>query len=277
MWPSGDSAGENVPMTVISQRSARTDTARSVLVAVLAVLQTVVAGLAGAGVLGAEPIGAVARAYRTPLLAAGWTFAIWGPIYLGILVYAVYQLLPAQRRRQVHRMTGWWMVAAGVFNTGWILSFGARWVPLAELAIIALLVCLAVVFGRLSRVPATGVAERVALRGPVALYTGWVSLATVLGTAATGVWAGLPGDGALAVVAAVVVLLAAAAIITWVVVSGTAVVGYAVAVVWGLIGIAFNDPPIGVAGAASLCVLLTAFAAARRVSASGNPMRAAFG
>jgi benzodiazapine receptor len=263
-------------MTVIS-RSAQTDTVRSVLVAVLAVLQTVVAGLAGSGALGGEPIGVVARAYRTPLLAANWTFAIWGPIYLGILVYAGYQLLAGQRRRQVHRATGWWMVAAAVFNTGWILSFGARLVPLSELAIIGLLVCLAVVFGRLSRVAATGVAERVAMRGPIALYTGWVSLATVLGTAATGVWAGLPGDGALAVVAAVVVLLAAGAIATWVVVSGTAVVGYVVAVIWGLIGIAFNDPPIAVAGAASLCVLLIAFAAARRVSTSGNPSRAAFG
>jgi translocator protein len=264
-------------MSVLSQRSAQLDTARSVVVAVLAVVQIVVAGLAGAGGLGTEPIGEVARAYRTPLLAANWTFAIWAPIYLALLVYAGYQLLPAQRRREVHRQTGWWMAWAAVFNASWVLSFGARLVPLAELAIIALLVCLAVVFGRLSRQAASGVAERVALRGPVALYTGWVSLATVLGTAATGVWVGLPGDGALAVVAAVVVLLAAAAVVTWVVVSGTAVVGYAVAVVWGLIGIAFNEPPIGVAGAASLCVLLVAFAAARRVSTSGNPVRAAFG
>jgi len=264
-------------MTVISQRSARTDTARSVLVAVLAVLQTVVAGLGGAGKLGGEPIGAVARAYPTPLLAANWTFAIWAPIYLGFLVYAVYQVLPAQRSRRVHRVTGWWLAASAVFNAAWVVSFGDRLVPLAELAIVALMVSLAVVFGRLSRTPATGVVERVALRGPIALYTGWVSLATVLGTAATGVWAGLPGDGALAVVAAVVVLLAAAAIIIWVVVSGSAVVGYAAAVVWGFTGIALNDPPIGVAGAAAFGVLLTAAAAARRVSTAGNPTRAAFG
>ena len=64
---------------------------------------------------------------------------------------------------------------------------------LAELLIIALLVVLAVVFGRLSREPAADVTERVAFRGPIALYTGWVSVAMVLGTAATGVWAGLPG------------------------------------------------------------------------------------
>jgi benzodiazapine receptor len=264
-------------MTVMSQRSARTDTARSVLVAVLAVVQTVVAGFGGAGKLTGESVGVVARAYPTPLLAANWTFAIWAPIYLGFLVYAVYQALPGQRQRRVHRETGWWLAASAVFNAGWILSFGSRLIPLAELAILALLVSLAVVFGRLSRTPASGIVERVALRGPISLYTGWVSLATVLGTAATGVWAGLPGDGALAVVAAVVVLLAAAAITTWVVVSGTSVVGYAVAVIWGLTGIALNDAPTAVAGAAALCVLLTAGAAARRVTTAGNSTRAAFG
>jgi hypothetical protein len=264
-------------MTVTSQRSAQTDTVRGGLVALLAVLQVVVAGLAGAGRLVGDPVGVVANSYPTPLLAAGWAFAIWGPIYLAFLVYAGYQVLPGQRRRAVHRETGWWMAASAVFNMGWIVAFGARWLPLAELLIVALLVSLAVVFGRLSRIPAAGVAERVMLRGPVALYTGWVSLATVLGTAATGVWIGLPGDGALAVVAAVVVLLAAAAIVTWVVVSGTAVVGYAAAVVWALIGIALNNPPDGVAAAAILAVLVVLGAAARRVSTSGNPMRAAFG
>ena len=50
------------------------------------------------------------------MLAADWTFAIWGPIYLAFLGYAVYQLLPASDA-QVHRETGWWLVASAVFNT----------------------------------------------------------------------------------------------------------------------------------------------------------------
>ena len=85
----------------------------------------------------------------------------------------------------------------------WILAFAARWVPLAELLIVALLVVLALVFGRLSRERPAGTAERARAAPPVALYTGWVSLAVVVGTAATGVWVGLPGDGALAAIAAV--------------------------------------------------------------------------
>jgi translocator protein len=263
-------------MTVMSSRSARVDLARSAVVALLAVVQVVVSGLGGSGAVG-ESVGVVARDYATPLLAAGWAFAIWAPIYAGFLAYAVYQLLPSQRSREIHRRTGWWMAASAVFNPLWILSFSGRLIPIAETLIVALLVTLAVVFGRLSREPAADVRERVLFRGPVALYTGWVSLATVLGTAATGVWAGLPGSNALAVIAAVVVLLAAAAIVAWVVLSGTAVVAYAAATVWALAGIALNDPPpaVVVTGAAAIVVVLAA--ALRRLTTAGNPVRAAWG
>ena len=264
-------------MTVTSQRLAVVDLVRSTVVALLAIVQVIVSWLGGSGTIG-EPIGVVANAYRTPLLAAGWAFVIWAPIYLGFLLYAGYQLLPSQRGREVHRRTGWWLAASAVFNPLWILAFGARWILLAELLIIALLVSLATVFGRLSRESAaTDVTERVAFRGPIALYTGWVSLATVLGTAATGVWIGLPGDSALATVAAVVVLLAASAIVAWVVLSGTAVIGYVAAAVWALAGISLNDPPaaVVVAGAASIVIVLAA--AARRVTTAGNPLRAAWG
>lgn len=263
-------------MTVTSRHTSTADLARSAVVAVLAVLQLVVSGLGGSGAVG-DGVGVVANEYATPVLAAAWAFGIWGLIYLGFLVYAVYQLLPAQRGREVHRTTGWWIAATALLNPAWILAFGSRLVPLAELLIIALLVCLAVVFGRLSRVPAEDVVERVVFRGTVAVYTGWVSLAVVLGTAATGVWAGLPGDGALAAIAAVVVLLAATAILTWVALSGTAVVGYAAAAVWALAGIASNGPPVPVAGAAVLAAVAVVAAATRRVTTAGNPVRAAFG
>jgi benzodiazapine receptor len=263
-------------MTVTSHRSALVDLVRSVVVVLLAVVQIVVSVLAGSGALG-EPIGLVAREYATPLLAADWAFAIWVPIYAGFLAYAVYQALPGQRGRQVHRETGWWLAASAVFNSGWLLAFSAGWLPLAELLIVALLVSLAIVFGRLSRIPARSVAERVVLRGTVALYAGWVSLATVLGTATTGVWLGLPGEGALAAIAAVVVLLAVTAIVSWVVLSGTAVVGYAAATVWAIAGIALNDPPPAVVVAGAIAIVAVMAATARRLSTAGIPARAAWG
>ena len=262
---------DDVAMTVLSPRSARVDLVRGSVVAVLAVVQIVVSGLGGSGV------GAVANDYRTPLLAAGWTFAIWAPIYAGFLAYAGYQLLPGQRGREIHRRTGWWMAASAAFNPLWILAFSGRSVLLAEVLITALLVTLAVVFGRLSHEPAADLRERALFRGPVAIYTGWVSLAMVIGTAATGVWAGLPGANALAAIAAVVVLLAAAAIVAWVVLSGTAVVGYAAAAVWAIAGIALNDPPGAVVVTGAIVIVIVLAATARRITTAANPVRAAWG
>jgi hypothetical protein len=258
-------------MPVTAHRSTSADLARGLAVTGLAVMQIVLAGLGG------EDVGTVARSYPTPVLPAGWTFAIWGPIYLAFLGYAIYQLLPAQRTRAVHRASGWWLAVSAVLNMAWIIAFSARYVLLAELLILALLAVLARVYGRLSRERAAGPAERVALRLPVALYTGWVSLAVVAGTAATGVRLGLPGDGALAEIAAVLILLVAAGIAASVITCATAVVGYAVAVVWALVGIALNGPPAPVGVAAAVATVVVLFATARRVGTSGDPRRAAWG
>ena len=258
-------------MTVLSPGSTLTDLVRNVVVALLAIAQVVVAVLAGGAV------GAVAREYASPLLAAGWAFAVWLPIYAGFLGYAVFQALPGQRARQVHRETGWWMAASALFSVGWVLAFAANWLPLAELLIIALLVSIAIVFGRFCRTPAEGGAERVVARGTVALYAGWLCMATPMATAATGVWFGLPGTGALAAIAAVVVLLAVTAIVSWAVLSGTAVVLFAAGAVWAIVGIALNEPPASVVVAGAVAIVIVLAATARRISTAGYPGRAAWG
>jgi benzodiazapine receptor len=258
-------------MTVLSPGSTRTDRVRNGVVALLAIVQVVVAVLAGGAV------GAVAREYASPLLVAGWAYAVWLPIYAGFLGYAVFQALPRQRAREVHRATGWWMAASAVFNAGWVLAFGAGWLPLAQLLIIGVLVSIAVVFGRFSRVPAEGGVERVVARGTVALYAGSASMAMPMATAATGVWVGLPGVGALAAIAAVVVLLAVTAIASWAVLSGTAVVPFVAGAVWAVVGMALNDPPAGVVIAGAIAIVIVLAAMARRISTAGYPARAAWG
>ena len=141
---------DNEPMPVTARPSTSTDLARNLAVASLAVIQIVVAGMGGSGALG-EDVGTVARSYPTPVLPAGWTFGIWGVIYLAFVGYAVYQLLPTQRTRAVHRATGWWLAVSAVLNMAWVATFSARYVLLAEVLLLALLAVLARVYGRLSR------------------------------------------------------------------------------------------------------------------------------
>lgn len=258
-------------MTVLTPRPTTLDLVRSVVVAVLAVAQIAVSAFGG------QDIGTVARRYDTPLLPAGWAFSIWGLIYLGFLAYAVYALLPPQRGREIHRRCGWWLAASAVANPLWILAFAGDHPLPAQILLIALTVVLGVVFGRLSREPARSRAERIVFRLPMSIYTGWASVAVVLGTLATGVWAGIPGDGVLAQVAAIVVLTALIVVVLSVVSSATGVAGFACAVVWALVGVAANDRPIAVTLVAVIALVAVAVTAVRRITRSVQPGLVALG
>jgi translocator protein len=59
--------------------------------------------------------------------------------------------------------------------------------------------------------------------------------------------------------------------------SGTAVIGYVVAVVWALAGVALNDPPAAVVVAGAFAIVVVLASTARRLTTAGNPPRAAWG
>jgi hypothetical protein len=258
-------------MTVLTSRPTALDLVRSIVVVLLAVAQIVVSAFAGSG------IGSVANAYPSPVLAAGWTFSIWALIYLGFLAYAGFQLLPGQRGRRVHRRSGWWLAVSALANMAWIGAFGAEHLLLAETVLILLAVVLTVVFVRLSADPAESGVEQIVFRLPVSLYTGWVAAALVQGTLTTGVWIGLPSDGALTVVASIVLLVGLTLTVVAVVSSATGIAGLAAAVVWALAGVVANDRPIAVALVSVAALAFVAATAIRRITRSVQPRRVALG
>ncbi|WP_226361179.1 hypothetical protein [Pseudonocardia sp. ICBG1142] len=81
------------------------DTARTWAVLAAAVLQAVAGSLGGSGTFG-ESQRVLSDRYPSLITPATVAFSVWGLIYLVLLVYAVYQSLPGQRSRTVHRATG---------------------------------------------------------------------------------------------------------------------------------------------------------------------------
>ena len=55
--------------------------------------------LAATGVLGGIDTGAVSDKYDTHITPAGYAFAIWSLIYLGMIAFSIYQALPSQAAR----------------------------------------------------------------------------------------------------------------------------------------------------------------------------------
>ena len=248
------------------------DRTRSIAVAVTAVAQAAV-GLGASLVVDSDSsTAAISADYRSPLTPAGYAFSIWALIYAACLALAVYQALPAQRERDVHRRTGWWLVAAFTASAVWVPIFSTRTLWLAQIVLLVLLGCLVVASRRLSQLgPATEPRERLALRLPVTLYLGWVTLATVAGFGATFRSFGMPRRGGWATLVAVLLLLAATAFAIVVVGRFLAVAGFALAACWALVAVSVGTSSGVVRAAAIVAALLVLAVLVLRARNSRQP------
>jgi len=150
----------------------------SVIVTILATI--FINGLANALPLNGLQTGQISDRFQVYFVPAGYVFSIWGLIYLGLIVYAVFQALPAQRENPRLRATGWWISLSGLTNIAWIFLWHYEQFPLTLVAMLALLATLIITYLRLGtgRTPAS-LAERLAARLPFSIYLGWITVATV--------------------------------------------------------------------------------------------------
>jgi hypothetical protein len=150
----------------------------SVVVSILATI--VVNGLANALPINGMNTGEISDRFNVYFVPAGYVFSIWGLIYLGLIAYAIYQALPAQRDNPRLRITGWWVVLGGLANIAWIFLWHYEIFPLTILAMLVLLASLIIVYLRLgigrTDVPKT---ETWLVRIPFSIYLGWITVATV--------------------------------------------------------------------------------------------------
>ena len=88
---------------------------------VVAVIATVVInGLANALPLNGQGTGEISDRFQVFFVPAGYVFSIWGVIYLGLIGYAIYQVLPAQRENVRLNRVGYLFGASSVANIAWL-------------------------------------------------------------------------------------------------------------------------------------------------------------
>jgi hypothetical protein len=243
------------------------DLARQVVTVVAAIAQVVAGPL---GFLFLPDVGQVSDQNQTLATPAGYAFAIWGPIFLLIGVYAVYQALPAQRENRLLRRIGWWIAAACLGNALWEVVFPQRQFVLAQVIIIAIFASLAVAFGLLARearAQTLSGTERWLVALPLGLLFGWLSAATLVGLGATLRATGLLPEGGAEVFAAGALLLLCGGIASLVLLRGAIIpaqglLAYAAAVVWALVAVVAqggaDSTPIAVVAVAMIVAVLIA-------------------
>ena len=205
---------------------------------VLTMLVTIVINiLADALPINGLNTGKISDGFHVLFVPAGYVFAIWGIIYIGLIAYAVYQALPAQRENPRMQATGWWVVLGGVANSAWIflwhyeLFIGTLVAMLILLAtLIIVYMCLAIGRTKVS----TG--EMWAVRIPFSIYLGWITVATAANV--TDVLNYLKWNGfGLAPEIWFLVVLAAVLVFSTLVSLNRRDVAYTLVILWALVGI----------------------------------------
>lgn len=248
------------------------------LVVILSVLATlVVNGLANALPLNGLQTGEISDRFQVLFVPAGYVFSIWGLIYLGLMLYAVYQALPAQRDNPRLAGTGWLFVFSSVANIAWIFLWHYEQFPLTLLAMFSLLGLLIAIYLRLGigRTTVTA-AEKWLVRVPFSTYLGWITVATIANVTSTldflqwNAWGISPTVWT-------VILLAAGTVIAALMAFTRREVAYLLVIIWAFAGIAVKHAAVPVvpvaAWAAAALVLLALLVSRFRKPAAAERLR----
>lgn len=122
----------------------------------------------------------ISAKYPSLFTPAGFTFAIWGAIYLGLLVFVIWQALPAQRSSdKVARLSTWFQVNC-LMNAVWIVVWHYDLLVLSLLVMLVILTTLILIYRTLiADIDAAPFTEHLVLYLPFSLYAGWITLATI--------------------------------------------------------------------------------------------------
>jgi translocator protein len=137
--------------------------------------------------------------YHTLITPAGYAFAIWGVIFLGLMAFAIYQARPSQRTNPRFRAIGWLVVLNTLCNAIWSPLFNNEWIGIALIVILVMVFSVAIIEQRLlmrSDVPVVApdldatlpespasATETWLARIPFSVYFGWLTVATILNVA----------------------------------------------------------------------------------------------
>jgi TspO/MBR family len=151
-----------------------------VLVAATTLVTILINILADAIPLNAQTTAEISNRFDVYFVPAGFTFAIWGIIYLGLIAYAYYQARPRQAGNSRLKNISGLFVYSCVANAAWLFFWHFNLYALSLVAMLSLLVLLILIHLRLhpDKTGSQGI-EKWVLDIPFKIYLGWICVATI--------------------------------------------------------------------------------------------------
>jgi len=142
--------------------------------------------LAGSSVFGGRTVGEISARYDTLIAPAGYAFAIWGIIYLLLLLFIGYQWYAWLRDREdtALKQAGYWFTLANIANGLWIVAWLNEYLGISVLLIFILLLSLIMLTLRLRmEIWDAPLRTIVFVWWPLCIYLGWIVVASVANVA----------------------------------------------------------------------------------------------
>mgnify|MGYP001552280153 FL=1 len=206
----------------------------------------------------------ISAKYPSLFTPAGFTFSIWGVIYVALLAFVIWQALPAQRDNQKLAGISTLFKVNCIANATWIFVWHYDLLVLSLLVMLVILVTLVLIYRALiADIDSAPFKEHLVLYLPFSIYTGWITLATIANASVVQTANGWDNIAISAVQWTLLKLALAGAIGVTMIVRFRDV-PFALVVAWGAYGISvMQSATPAVAGAATTLSLLALILAAR--------------
>jgi hypothetical protein len=205
---------------------------------VLAALATIgINFLANALPLNGLNTGDISDRFDIYFVPAGYVFAIWGVIYIGWLVYAIFQALPSQADNPILKKIAPWYWISSLGNIAWLFLWHYEVFEYTLLFMGLILVSLLVINRALAGVEGQA---KWYVKLPFSVYLGWISVATVANFSQWLYYLGWSGWGISAAAWAVIMLAVATLLgilMAWLENDSF----YTLVLIWSLIGITVSQ------------------------------------
>ncbi|WP_179008576.1 tryptophan-rich sensory protein [Winogradskyella forsetii] len=192
------------------------------------------------GALNNTTIGEISDSYNSLFTPAGYAFSIWGIIYLLLFGFVVYQgrsLFVSVANDDFVLKTGWWFVLSCIFNSLWVFAWVYDFTGLSCVLIFLLLMALLkIVINNRMELDDEPFPTILFLWWPFVIYSGWVTVASIVNISSYLVKLGWDGFG-LSETTWTIVMIVVALIINQYVLWKRNMREFASVGAWALIGI----------------------------------------
>jgi hypothetical protein len=222
---------------------------------IIAVFLTIIVnGLANILPIGGKYTGELSDNIPNLFVPAGLTFAIWGIIYVLIILFAIYLSKDIFKKEKTTKpfleKISYFFIIASLANIIWIFLWHYELILLSLLAMLFLFISLLLIYLRLNiDLEEVSIKEKLFIHVPISVYLGWITVATIANVTAVLVTVGWDGFGISESIWTILVLIIVTIITVLMLLKRKDIV-YSFVIIWALIGIAIKrfetDPIYGI-------------------------------